>query len=426
MKILLVNTFDRGGAANACLRLHNGLLEEGIDSNILFKVQQKKIVNSSVLKPLQKKLSTSVKIKNKIKRILIELKLAKKRKPKENLFIKNRNKNLELFSYPNSLYDVTESPLYKEADIINLHWVANFLDYESFFRKNTKPVVWTLHDMNPFTGGEHYSENIVGINNKGFPIKRELTSIEKNEFKKVLEIKQAVFKNVKNLHIVSLCNWMSSEIKKSAIFNKFPISIISNGIDSEVFKPRNTEYSRAILGIPKDKKVLLFVADSISNHRKGFVFLQKAFEKLDRNDTVLCAIGSKKSLLETISNSIELGPIYDERLMSIAYSAADAFVIPSLMDNLPNTVIESILCGTPVIGFPVGGIVDMIQDGENGYLAKEISAASLLEAINKYFVNSERIDSTKIRRNAVEKYNINISVKFYKKCFNELLIKKNR
>ncbi len=421
MKILLVNTYDRGGAANACLRLHTGLLNEGIESSILFKAQQKKIKNASVLKPLQNSFSTSLKIKNKIRRILIELKLAKKRKPKENLFIKNRDKNLELFSYPDSLCDITESPLYKEADIINLHWVAGLLDYKSFFEKNTKPVVWTLHDMNPFTGGEHYSEKHIGIDLNGKPIERILIEKEKEEFGKVLKLKKEIFKNVKNLHIVSLCNWMSSELKKSIKFNNFPISIIPNGIDSEIFKPRNKEYSREILGIPIDKKVVLFVADSIGNHRKGFVFLQKAFEKLERDDVVLCAIGSKKATLESTGNIIELGAIYDERLMSIAYSAADVFVIPSLMDNLPNTVLESIMCGTPVIGFPIGGIPDMIQDGVNGLLTKEISVSSLIETLDLFLNSTDQFDRNKIRENAVKKYDQKIQADNYIKLFKSII-----
>ncbi|WP_456377840.1 glycosyltransferase [Lutibacter sp.] len=421
MKILLINTYDRGGAANACLRLHTGLQKEGIESSILFKSQQKIIPNSAVIKPLQRQLAASAKIKNKVRRILIELKLVKKRKPKENLFIKNRNKNLELFSYPTSNYDITNHPLYKEADIINLHWVAGLLDYKSFFEKNTKPVVWTLHDMNPFTGGEHYSETIVGIDEKGFPVKREFTIVEKEEINKVLEAKSAIFKNVKNLHIISLCNWMIGEVKKSAAFNKFPITIIPNGINSEIFKSRNKEYSRAVLGLPKYKKVVLFVADSISNHRKGFVFLKKAFEQLKDDNVVLCAIGSKKSNLNSINNVVELGPIYDERLMSIAYSAADVFVIPSLMDNLPNTVLESIMCGTPVIGFPVGGIPDMIQHGENGMLTKDISVSSLVETLSLFLKSTDQFDRDKIRENAVKKYDQKIQAANYIKLFESII-----
>ena len=98
----------------------------------------------------------------------------------------------------------------------------------------------------------------------------------------------------------------------------------------------------------------------------------------------MCAIGVKTNTLKTEDNRIELGIIRDERLMSVVYSAADVFVIPSLMDNLPNTVLESLLCGTPVIGFPVGGILDMVQDGENGYLTNEISVPALVKTLNTY------------------------------------------
>jgi glycosyltransferase involved in cell wall biosynthesis len=168
--------------------------------------------------------------------------------------------------------------------------------------------------------------------------------------------------------------------------------------------------------------VILFVADSITNNRKGFVFLKKAFEQLNNDNVILCAVGNKNSELESINNIVELGAIYDERLMSIVYSAADVFVIPSLMDNLPNTVLESIMCGTPVIGFPVGGIIDMIQHGENGLLTKEISATSLLESLKEFLkADSTVFNSKRIRENAVEKYNLKIQSEAYKKLYETIL-----
>jgi glycosyltransferase involved in cell wall biosynthesis len=158
-------------------------------------------------------------------------------------------------------------------------------------------------------------------------------------------------------------------------------------LDSEIFAPRDKNYSREVLNIPKDKKVILFVADSIDNNRKGFIFLKRAIEQLSDPNLVICAIGDKNNGLGVIDNVIELGTIYDERMMSIAYSAADLYVIPSLMDNLPNTVLESLMCGTPVVGFPVGGIHDMIQDGVNGFITEEISVDSLVKTLNKFLNN---------------------------------------
>ena len=136
---------------------------------------------------------------------------------------------------------------------------------------------------------------------------------------------------------------------------------------------------------------------------------------------VLCAIGEKNNNLEAIDNVLELGSIYDEKLMSVAYSAADVFVIPSLMDNLPNTVLESLMCGTPVIGFPVGGIPDMIQDGVNGFITKEISVDSLVETINKFLNNPSCFNKTEIRENAIKKYDQKVQSEKYIDLYTKIL-----
>jgi len=423
MKVLLVNSYDRGGAANACLRLHEGLLNNGIDSYILLKNKQRNVPNAEVARLKKKRVSMFEKGRLKCIRILKELKIVKIKPGKANVFVDSRAVQLDTFSYPFSNYDITESELYKEADIINLHWVAGLLDYKLFFEKNTKPIVWTLHDMNPFSGGEHYTEEIIGMDENGCPIARNLTTLEKAEFNRILDFKKCVFENVKNLHLVILCNWMGNEVKKSNVFNRFPVSLIPNGVNSDIFSPRDKIYSRNILGLPQDKKVILFVSDAVDNHRKGFGFLKRAFEQLVTENIVLCAIGKKNINLETVDTIIELGPIYDERLMSMAYSAADVFVIPSLIDNLPNTALESILCGTPVIGFPVGGIQDIIQNWENGLLAVDISVSALLETLVEFFNATEKFQGNTIRENALKKYHQNIQANNYIELFRNILKK---
>ncbi|TDE04575.1 glycosyltransferase [Flavobacterium hiemivividum] len=426
MKVLIVNTFDRGGAANSCLRLHRALLESVTDSKVLLRDKTKRINQTIPFNQPPVQFSLIEKIQKKIVRILKQLKILKTNtSTPENKFIASRRNGLEMFSFPNSPFDITECKEYQDADIINLHWVANFLDYRTFFERNTKPVVWTLHDMNPFTGGEHYLEKYLGIDEEGFPQKRilsveELQNSDKNQY-----IKKKALLNCTNLTIVAPSQWLANEAKKSELFKSREVVCIPYGLDSDIFAPRDKQYSRNLLNIPLDKKVILFVADSISNNRKGFVFLKKAFEQLEMQNVVLCAIGNKNSELESVNNIIELGPIYDERLMSIVYSAADVFVIPSLMDNLPNTVLESLMCGTPVIGFPVGGIVDMVQHGENGMLTKDISVKSLLESLQEFLKSDSVFDSSQIRINAVKKYDLKVQALEYKKIFETILANTN-
>jgi glycosyltransferase involved in cell wall biosynthesis len=424
MKVLLVNTYDKGGAANACKRLHFGLLAEGITSNILLKVKQNNWVNSVCFKQPQKKFTWFDKVGNKVKRILKEFKLYSKvdvLKRDEKLFLNQRDIGLEMFSFPNSDFDITQSEIYRKADIVNLHWVANFLNYETFFETNKKPVVWTLHDMNPFTGGEHYLEVNVDYDESGFPIVRKVSEEEMKVSKRNIELKKKAIAKFTNLTIVAPSEWLAAEARKSDVFKNKKVHCIPYGLDSEIFAPRDKNYSRGILNIPKDKKVILFVADSISNNRKGFIFLKKAFKQLENSNLVLCAIGNINSELESIDNVYQLGPIFDERLMSIAYSAADVFVIPSLMDNLPNTVLESLMCGTPVIGFPIGGIPDMIQDGVNGFLTDDISVNSLVATINKFLNNSNCFDEVEIRDKAIKKYDQSVQSKKYIDLFKAIL-----
>lgn len=421
MKVLIVNTFDKGGAASACMRLHKGLLREGIDAKVLLKHKEKSLDRTYELGSVKREGSFFSRVIHKILHKLNTYGIFKARVFKDREFKNMRLKQLELFTFPYSDFDITTSPLYKEADIINLHWVAGLIDYKSFFEKNTKPVVWTLHDMNPFTGGEHYEEKIIGMDGLGYPVIREIQDFEKEMFKRILHIKQSSLSKVNNLHIVSLCQWMSKEVGNSGLFKNYPLSLIPNGIDSSIFFPRDVNNCRNDLGIPKDKLVVLFVADAINNYRKGFEFLEHALSVLKRENVVLCAVGKNRNKKNTSCDIIELGKITDENTMSMVYSAADVFVIPSLMDNLPNTVLESLHCGTPVIGFPVGGIIDMVKNEENGLIAEDISSASLLNVIKKFINLKSSFNREHISEQAKRKYSLEIQAKSYIKLFKSML-----
>lgn len=428
MKVLLVNTYDGGGAANSCIRLHLGLIEQPkTDSKLLLYKKIKQVPKSFEYNQVSSNHGFFKKISRKSIIILNEIlptKFRKKKvKTKKEEFISNRSVQLEMFSFPNSGIDITKSSLYGEADIINLHWVGNFLDFQSFFEKNTKPVVWTLHDMNPFLGGEHYKEQWKGMTKEGIPIPRIVSEEENNWLEENLDIKKKALQNVTNLEIVAPSRWLADEAKNSELFSSFNVHCIPYGLNADIFKPITQSFSRDVFGIPLDKEVVLFVADTISNSRKGFEFLIKAFEELDRKDILLCAVGSISKEVEAIPNVLQLGVVKDERLMSLAYSAANVFVIPSLMDNLPNTVLESLFCGTPVIGFPVGGILDMIEPEVNGYLTKGIDSHSLAQTINLFLENSHQFDRDVIREKAVAKYDQSIQASSYMKLFDELLRK---
>lgn len=421
MKILHINTFDLGGAAKACLRLHLGLLKNNFSSKVLLNQKIQNIQNTFVFQDTTKP-SIGIKLKNKVIRIAKELKILPlyNSQEKRTIQLQRQRKGLEIFSFPISTSNITQSPLYHEADIINLHWVANFLDWKTFFAKNTKPVVWTLHDQNPFLGIEHYAERFTGIDEKGYPIPRKYTDIELQESAYWLNYKKKCLQNIKNLHIVSPSKWLLESSKNSELFAQYPHYHIPYGFPTDIFRPLEKKVCREILGLPMEKKIILFVADGIENTRKGFAFLKKALEQLQNPEVCLCAIGSKTQL-EQKENLIELGKITDESFMAMAYSAADVFVIPSLEDNFPNTMIESLLCGTPVVGFPTGGITDAIQHGKNGYLCQNISAQSLQTNLTQFLATPHIFNRQAIAQDAAQKYALEVQAQSYINLYRSIL-----
>lgn len=418
MNVLLANKLDYGGAGNACVRLHTGLIKAGENSKLLVKSKAKPLIPSSFqISPDANNYTKIDILGNKLRNIINEFIPIKK----ESSFITQRHPNLEMFSYPDSEYDITKTEQYKWADVVNLHWVSHLLDYKSFFKNNSKPVVWTLHDQNPFTGGEHYLETIIGIDAKGFPIKRKINAEEQKVFDKIIALKAEALSHPPNLTIVTPSQWLGKEAKESFLFKDFPVKVIPNGLDPQVFNIREKHYSRELLSIPHDKQVLLFVAETVTDFRKGFPFLQKALEKLENKDVVLLSIGGSTKHLDTSIEHIHLGGISSELLMSVIYSAADAFILPSLMDNLPNTVLESIFCGTPVIAFPVGGIVDMVDENINGILCSEISSHALYEGISKFLLHEKQFSAANIRTDAVQRFSLEKQVASYTQLYKTIL-----
>ncbi len=421
MKILIVNSYDVGGAANSCIRLHEKLLEHGVEVNLLLLRKTKDIKNATTIIQ-NSKITLFQKACNKL--ISVQKKLASRLTINSHSKFKFcRPEGLEFRSYPYSKFDITSTTLYKNADIIHLHWVAGLLDWGKFFKKNVKPVVWTLHDQNPFLGTEHYKERFLGITKKGFPIERIYSKCEIEEEEFIKQFKINALRNVNNLNIVTPSSWLLDCSKSSEVLGRFEHSLIPYGFPSEIFRNYNKRFSRNIFGLQPNAKIILFVADSILNQRKGYRYLLEAFSKINKQESInlqLCAIGSD-TIQSNSENVVGLGRISDERLMAIAYCAADIFVIPSLEDNLPNTMIESLLCGTPVIGFPTGGITETIINGVNGILCKDISVDSLCNAINEFLMGSVQFCSETISSEAKEKYSSEKQAKAYVELYEQIL-----
>lgn len=419
MNPLIINTDDHGGAAMACLRLHEGLLRQSQSSRLLLKKRTREnLRHTYVATPHE----LAFNFETCVAKFMAIRKALGFHRRYPTVFTRHRPRYMETYSYPSSQYDVTKSDIYKQADLINLHWVANFVNYKTFFKRNDRPVVWTLHDQNPFLGLEHYAETFVGIDEQGYPIKRTITNDERALFSKYLQIKKQAIQGCRPIQLVAPSLWMKSQAENSHLFADYPITVIPNGLDSEFYKPLDRSLSRDFLNVPRDAVVLLFVANYPLNIRKGYAFLQRALLRVESRDVIMLCLGRRQGGVYRGKHVIDIGNIVDERLMPLAYSAADVFVMPSLMDNLPNTVMESLMCGTPVIGFPVGGVPDMVQDGENGYLVPKISVSALGETIDRFIDAPSVFDRSHVRANAVGKYDLSIQAKAYIRLYESILL----
>ncbi len=340
MKILHVNTNDTGGAAIAAKRLHLLLLKHGIESRMLFLKRSGKVKIPEVyyMEDLYGK---------------IPFKLF----DKLNTLYNRRfsfTKASVYFNGPDSLFDISKHPAFAWADVVHLHWVVKLLDWQSVFKHKDKKFVWTLHDMNPFTGGEHYKTGYKG--EFGYASKRNIA------------VKKAAIQQ-DQIQVICPSEWLSDIARQSEVFSNQEVRTLRNPIDNSVFKVMDKVAMKTKHGLDPDKKNILFVAENPHDERKGFGLLMEALSHLNMSDFEVSVIGKETYVQNAIIDAHFFGTVNDEQKMAELYNAADVFVIPSLEDNLPNTVSEALLCGTAVSGMRIGGIKEMVTDGVNGYLS---------------------------------------------------------
>ncbi|MBK5721755.1 glycosyltransferase [Dysgonomonas sp. Marseille-P4677] len=396
MKILHVNTYDTGGAAGACMRIHQSLLSKGIDSKVLVLYKTKEIPNVYSFNYYN---DSQNKIIYYIKRRIFE----KFRKQTENFSKLNDLPPVEIFTNPVTIYDITSHPLYKEADLIQLNWVSGFLDEPSFFKKNKKPVIWRMPDLYACGGGYHYE--------KGFPFNAYHKYLKRNFI-----IRKKSIAN-KNITFVAISEWVKQKALESELIKEYPLRVISNGIDTNIFKQYDKLKVRKKFGIPLDKKIILIGAASFFNIRKGMHLLIESINELQSQDTLFYSFGH----IADHPNINSLEHITDEVLLSQIYSAADIFIMSSIEEAFGQVFIEALSCGTPVVSFPNGGALDIIKDGFNGILAKDFTSKSLTDAIIKTF--SIIFDNKAIRDDIILRFNAPDKADQYIQLYKDILNK---
>ena len=417
VKVLHISSFAfTGGAARAAYRLHDGLTRANIDSSMIVSPMEKSdgaVVSFEVTNSLYRM------ARRYIRGLRIQRSL--------NRYRHNRPESLELFSSDRSRYGAELVKSLPPHDVVHLHWISGFVDLATFFRFQppNKTIVWTLHDMNTFSGGCHYGLECSRYKH-GCGQCPQLGSDDPHDLSdQIWKRKQCIFLNIKpeNLHLVTPSNWLANEVRQSPLLKRFPLSIIPYGIDTGEFSPRSKEASRAALGIHPNTNVILFIAHNVRIKRKGLKLLYEALQRIPNiNNYCLLSIGRGIPFKDLGFQHIHLGTIENDRLLSAVISAASLFVIPSQQDNLPNTVLEAMACGTPVLGFKTGGIPDMVREGVTGQLVENGDVGGLSEHLVRMLEDPGHLAelSANCRRIAIEKYDLHSSAQKYIELYQEV------
>jgi glycosyltransferase involved in cell wall biosynthesis len=418
MNVLLLSAFDtEGGASRSTYRLHQGLHKIGIHSKML--VQEKFSNDTTVIAPKTR----------------LEQGIAKARLTFDAYPLKQYTSRSETSFSPQWLPDTTLNRISQiSPDLVNLHWInAAFMRIETI-SKLKRPLVWTLHDMWAFSGGCHYNETCDRYTSSCGSCpqlgSQKDTDLSHWVWKRKLRAWQTL-----DLTVVTPSKWLSQCVKASSLLKKTRVEVIPYGLDTDIYRPINQSTARELLNLPQDKHLVLFGAlQATGDKRKGFHLLQPALVDLSRNgwgDKIeLVVLGASRSNTspEFGFKSHYLGTLKDDLSISLVYAAADVFVAPSVQDNLPNTVLEAIACGTPCVAFNTGGIPDMIEHQRNGYLAEPFRISDLAQGIVWVLEDEERYArlAHRSREKAEQEFVLTLQAKRYESLFTQILASKDK
>jgi glycosyltransferase involved in cell wall biosynthesis len=413
LKVLLANTFEiRGGTGRVASRLHNGFLAAGVDSH--FFVQIATGDNPHL-----------VTAKSKLARGMDVLRPTIDQIP---LYLCAPGWRKQQFSsqwFPDSFL-ANVSPI--QPDIINLHWICKGFVRIETLKKLKQPIVWTMHDMWPFTGGCHHSDACLRFEQScgacpmlGGQHERDLSRWVWN--RKVNAWKKLEFT------VVSPSRWLAEQASRSSLFGGRRIEVIPNGVDTERYRPGDRNYVRQLFNFPLNKQLIMFGAADVSNTAKGLPDLKQALKRLidmgwqDRVELVVVGASSHESLGDLPFKIHSLGRLSDDISLALVYGAVDLFVAPSIKESFGNMVMEAMACGTPCVAYKVGGVPDIIDHELNGYLATLHDIDSLASGINWVLEDISRwqILSSQARRKVESEFNLECLVKRYINLYTELI-----
>ena len=394
MKVLHITYTTSGGAGIAVLRLHKALLEQGIESKVL--VGQTNIVSDDIVKATE-----TMRGRYKVPNIPVLDKIIRALRRKGKCMTPMEKMEFELakldrkypayFDLPLSSFELEKHPLVDWADVINIHWISGYVDFPTFFANVKKPVVWTMHDLNPMYGGFHH----VRLREKYYS---QYESLEKESY----NVKKKALAGFGNLTLIALSSEMERLMKEHEFYKERQIFKIHNCVEPSASPIVEKVALRNMLEWPVDKKILLFVNKNMNDSEKGLSELLESLDMMDSDNIMLVCVGdgyvpcSKKQIDVRHYRSVS-----DAIWLKLLYSAADFLVQPSHQEAFPLTPIEALCCGTPVVITPVSGAKDMINE-DNGVVSSGYSPIDISEAIK--LALGRRYDSERIRSCAIENY----------------------
>ncbi|AFY57858.1 glycosyltransferase [Rivularia sp. PCC 7116] len=415
MKVLHLSTHDiSGGAARATYRLHRGLQEIGLDSQML--VQEKSSSDKTVIAP----------------KIRLSQGIAKTKLTFETLPLKFYRQRSKGTFFSQWLPDRVVSQVANiKPDIINLHWISGaFLQIESI-AKFKQPLVWTLHDMWVFTGGCHVARDCQRYT-QSCGACPQLNSTNNWDLSRwVHKRKTRAWQSLTNsnrLTLVAPSNWIAECAKSSSLFKNSGVEVIPHGLNTQKYRPIKQTIAREILGLPQNKRLILFGAiEATSDRNKGFHLLQPALQQLsqsgwnDNTEVVIFGASQPENPPELGFKTHYLGHLYDDSSLATVYSAADVMLVPSLQESFGQTASESLACGTPVVAFNATGLKDIVSHQECGYLAQPYNIDDFARGITWVLEDTQRHEKLSFyaREKAEREFTLELQAKRYSTLFEQ-------
>ena len=408
MNVLIVSTHDQqGGAAIAAYRLLEALNRNGVAASML--TLNKESDNVSVVE---------------VGNILFnKYRFAAER---ATIYIQNgfSRKNLFDISIANTGVSITNHPEFKKADIVHLHWVnQGMLSVREIGKivASGKKIVWTMHDMWPFTGICHHAKECKRFET-GCGLCPYLNNPSKGDISYSTYLRKQAAYSLGKIHFVACSNWLKELALKSKLTINHNVSAIANPINTETYKPKDKATLRQAMKLPINKKIILFAAAKVSDKRKGIDYLIEASkiiaQKAHNNCMFIIAGGNSKEIINQLAlPTVSVGYVASSEMPNL-YNAVDLFVTPSLQENLPNTIMESMACGTPCVGFNIGGIPEMIDHKQNGYVANYRDAQDLANGLMWVLESTETL-AKNAHNKVMKQYSEEIIAKRYIEIYNK-------